>query len=110
MKHLSFADKTIFVDDDAADCLVEYTALLGAEHTADSVRLRAIGQDGNEVDVDFVLNSATNLVAESTNSSLQPPTNKEAVDYMRSRIAAIRNPPPIQASDELYVVQDEDIA
>ena len=110
MKHISFADKTLFVDDDSADCLVEYAALLGAQHSADSVRLRAIGQDGNEVEVDFVLNSSTNLVTESTNASMQPPTNADAIDYMRSRIDAIRNPPTISPSDELYLIDDTDEA
>jgi hypothetical protein len=110
MKHISFADKTVFVDDEAADCLVEYAALLGAEHTADSVRVRGIGQDGNEVEVDLVLNAATNLASESTNSAVQPPTNEAAVAYMRNRMDAIRNPPPIEPSDELHLVVDEDIA
>ena len=110
MKHISFADKTLFVDDDAADCLIEYAALLAAEHTGDSVRLRAIGQDGNEVEVDFVLNSATNLASESTNSSVEPPENAEAVEYMRSRIEVLRNPPTIVPSEELHLVSDEDIA
>lgn len=93
MKHISFADKTLFVVDDLADLLVEYSALLGAAQSADSVRVRAVGQDGNEVDVDLVLNSATNIVSESTNSAMQPPENADAVAYMRTRIEIIRNPP-----------------
>ncbi len=110
MKHISFADKTLFIDDEAADCLVEYAALLGAEHSADAVRLRAVGQDGNEVEVDLVLNSATNLASESTNSTLRPPENSDAVAYMRLRIEAIRNPPPIVPMRELHLIDDEEIA
>jgi hypothetical protein len=93
MKHVTFADKTLFLDDEAADCLVEYAGVLGATNSADTVRLRAIGGDGNEVEADFVLNAATNLMSESTNSSLRPPTNDEAVDYMRSRMSALRHAP-----------------
>ena len=104
MKHISFADKTVFVSDEAADSLVEYTALLGAAQSADSVRLRAVGQDGNEADVDFVLNASTNLLSESTNATMEPPENAEAVAYMRDKIELLRNPPSIQPSDDLYVV------
>jgi len=106
MKHISFADKTLFVNDDAADLLVEYAALLGAEQSADSVRLRAIGQDGNEVEVDLVLNAATNLASESTNSAAEAPQNEEAVEYLRSRIDAIRNPPGVGPED-LALIDDE---
>jgi hypothetical protein len=106
MKHISFADKTLFVNDDAADLLVEYAALLGAEQSADSVRLRAIGQDGNEVEVDLVLNAATNLASESTNSSAEAPQNDEAVEYMTGKIKAIRNPPAV-SPEELAFVEDE---
>jgi len=91
MKHISFADKTVFVTDEAADSLVEYTALLGAAQSADSVRMRAVGQDGNEADVDFVLNASTNLVSESTNATMEPPENAEAVAYMREKIELLRN-------------------
>ncbi|WP_307381512.1 hypothetical protein [Microbacterium sp. W4I20] len=87
------------MSDDAADLLVEYAALLGQERSADAVRLRAIGQDGNEVEVDFVLNPATNLASESTNSSVQPPSNKEAIAYLRAKIDAIRNPPEMESED-----------
>ncbi len=90
MKHLSFADKTFFLDDATADTMIEYAGVLGAENTADTIRIRGIGPDGNEVDMDFVLNSATNLMSESTNSDLQPPTNEEAVAYMRERISVLR--------------------
>ena len=106
MKHISFADKTMFVTDETADLLVEYAALLGAEQSADSVRLRAIGQDGNEVEIDLVLNTSTNLASESTNSTAEAPRNEEAVEYMRTRIDAIRNPPAVEP-EELATVDDE---
>jgi hypothetical protein len=93
MKHVTFADKTLFVDDEAADCLVEYAGVLGATNGADTVRLRAIDGDGNEVEANFVLNAGTNLMSESTNSSMRPPPNDEAVQYMRSRMGALRHAP-----------------
>jgi len=99
MKHISFADKTLFVGDDVADLLVEYAALLGAAQSADSVRVSAVGQDGNEVEVDFVLNAATNIASETTNSTMQPPANDEAEAYMRERIGVLQNPPKAQSED-----------
>lgn len=99
MKHITFAEKTLFVDDDTADCLVEYAAALGAAGTADTVRVRGIGGDGNEVEADFVLNPATNLMSESTNSDAGPPANDEAVAYMRRRIDMLRNGVPAHPAE-----------
>ncbi|MBW9119310.1 hypothetical protein JNB63_04320 [Microbacterium trichothecenolyticum] len=100
MKHLSYADKTAFVDDETADVMLEYAGLLAAEHSGDTVSLRAIGQDGNEVEATFVLNMATNIVAESTNSDIEPPANPVVVEYMPEKIAMIRNPPPARAIED----------
>lgn len=96
MKQITFADKTLFLDDATSDALVEYAGLLGAEQTADTVRVKAVGSDGNQVDADFVLNAATNLVAESTNSDMTPPTNDDAIAYMRSKIDQLRARPTAQ--------------
>lgn len=95
MKRITFADRTVLVDDETSDCLVEYAALLGASHTADTVRIRAIGQDGDDVDVDLVLNAAANMVAESTHSSTEPPPNTEACAYMREKMDRLRNGVPV---------------
>jgi hypothetical protein len=42
MKHATFADETLFLDDEATDGLVEYASVSGATNTADTVRLRAV--------------------------------------------------------------------
>ena len=93
MKHVTFADKSLFIGDDAADLLMEYTRLLGQNSTADTVSVAAIGGDGNTVDVSFLLNASSSLVVESTNSVLEPPDNSEAVRYMLGRIDALLHPP-----------------
>jgi hypothetical protein len=103
MKHITFADKNFFVDDETSDAIVEYCAMLGAQHTADTVRIRGVGGDGNEVEADFVLNSATNLIAETTNSKMTPPQNEEAVRYMRERMDVLRLGPralPLESDSE----------
>jgi hypothetical protein len=87
MKHVTMADKSLLVGDDAADTLVEYAALIARLNSGDSVTLRAVGTDGEEVMATFLINSGTVLVAQSTFSNLPEPDNAEHVAYMRSRIA-----------------------
>lgn len=99
VKRISFADRTILIDDETSDCLIEYAALLGAEQSADTVRICGIGQDGDDVEADFVLNAASNLVAESTHSALQPPANPEAISYMREKINLLRVGPRAQPAE-----------
>jgi hypothetical protein len=86
MKHLSMADKSLLVGDEAADTLLEYAALLARLSSGDSLRLRAIGADGDEVTATLLLNSGTVLIAETSTSSLPEPDNGAAVSYMRGRI------------------------
>lgn len=97
MRHVSFGDKTLLMGDDIAQALVEYARVLGNESRADSVTVKAIGPDGNTVDVTFLLNAATMLVSESTNSGVEPPANDEAVRYIGESIERIRRPPAAQA-------------
>jgi hypothetical protein len=109
VKHVTFADKALLMGDDAADCLLEYSRLLGDASRVDTVTVRAVGPDGNTVDVSLLLNSSSTLIIESTNSTMQPPDNNEAVRYMQSRIDSIRNPPDAhsQTAGDTY---DFDIA
>jgi hypothetical protein len=89
MKHVTFGDKSLLMDDDAADTLLEYARLIGDASAADSVTLRAIGPDGNTIDAGILLNTSTNLIIESTNSDIDPPDNSAAVSEMRERIDAL---------------------
>jgi hypothetical protein len=96
MKHVTYANKSLLMDDDAADLLAEYAAVLGTNDQADAVHVRAIGSDGNEVDATIVLNSSSDLVIESTNSSAEAPDNDAAVAYMRDAVLRISSPPNVQ--------------
>jgi hypothetical protein len=86
MKHLTMADKSLLVGTEAADLLLEYAALIAQIGRGDSVVLRAIGVDGEPVEVTFLLNSGTVLLAESSRSDVPEPDNREAVEYMRGRL------------------------
>jgi hypothetical protein len=109
MKHVTFGDKSLFMGDDAADCLLEYSRLLADAARADTVTVRAIGSDGNTVDAAFLLNEASVLVIESTNSTVEPPGNDEAVQYMQERIDALQNPPEAQTEEPRGLSQYDDI-
>lgn len=87
MKHLTFGDKTLFIDDEAAAVLLQYAAALANTGHADTVQLHAIGPDGNEVDASFLLDAGTNLMTESAENSLfQEPDNSETISYMREQL------------------------
>lgn len=60
---------------------------------ADTVTLRAIGADGNEVEATFLLNSGTELMTETTNTAALAPRNDEVVGYMQERTRLILTPP-----------------
>jgi hypothetical protein len=92
------ADKSLLIGDEAADLLLEYAALLAQIGRGDSVKLRAIGADGDEVTVGFLLNSGTVLLIESSTSGLPEPDNGEAERYMRSRLDSY-NPTQDQPDD-----------
>jgi hypothetical protein len=109
MKHVTFGDKSLLMGDDAADCLLEYSRLLADGARADTVSVRAIGSDGNTVDAAFLLNEASVLVVESTNSTTEAPENEEAVRYMQERIDALQNPPEAQAEEPRGHSQYDDI-
>lgn len=93
MKHVTYGDKSLLIDDEGADSLMEYARVLGSAHMVDSVTLRAIGADGNEVDATFLLNGGTELVTETASTRAQAPSNDEIVGYMRERTRVILTPP-----------------
>ena len=90
MKHVMVAEKSLLAGDEVVDLLIEYGAVLGQENTADDVRLHAIGADGDDVVVTFLMNEGVSIVAETSSSSLPEPDNREAEAYLRARIGQLR--------------------
>jgi hypothetical protein len=87
MQHLTFADKSLLIGDDLAELILEYSALLGRIGSADSVRIHAIGADGDDVVAGLLLNEGTSLISETSRSSLPEPANDDAEAYLRERIS-----------------------
>jgi hypothetical protein len=92
MKDLTYADRTVLLGDDAADLIIQRSALLAETGHADSVTLNAIDHDGTVVSASFVLGSGTNVMAQSSNSPLPEPENHVGIEYMRERIRSIAEP------------------
>ena len=109
MKHVTFAEKSLLMGDEVADTLLEYARVLALASLADTVTIQAIGMDGNTVDVAFLLNATSDMVVESTNSSVESPDNEEAVRYMQERIDRLANPRLAEAESADQVFRHEDI-
>lgn len=92
MKHVTYGEKSLLMSDDSADCLLEYAKALALDGSSDTVRLRAVGADGNEVEATLLLTPNVSIVAETTSAVMQPPENREAVAYMQERIALLTHP------------------
>lgn len=109
MKHLTFGTKTAFLTDEAADTLLEYAAVLANSGRADTVRLRGVGPYGNEIELTILLDAGATLMSESTNSSMTPPDNAEAIRYMRERTMRLSSPPPVTPENQTMPDSYEDL-
>lgn len=90
------AEKSLLMGDEVADLLLAYAQALAENSAADTVTVRAISPDGNTVDAAFLLNGASVMMTESTNSEVEAPANEEAVKYLRDRIDRLMSPPTAQ--------------
>jgi hypothetical protein len=104
MKHVTYAEKSLLMGDDAADTLLEYARLLADNDRADTVTLRSLSPDGNTVEASFLLTVSTILMVESTNSDIAPPDNGHAVEDMRDRIEGITHPRGATAEEPRHEV------
>ena len=93
MKHVTYGDKSVLVGDRAADLLVEYAAAIARRGDADHVTLSALGPDGHDVEVTFLLNVGATLVIETANTKQPEPENSAAEADMRRKLELLENPP-----------------
>jgi hypothetical protein len=95
MKHLLFGQKSIFLGDDAAEALIAYAAHIAKMGSGDSVDMWGINAEGNLVATSFLLNSGSNLTAETTDLEHEDPDNKEAIAYIRKQLDLLSQEPDI---------------
>jgi len=98
MRQITYAEKSLLVDDEPADLIIQYAKALAQHGQADTVTLHCVGADGNEVHASFLLNPSTNLMVESTNSTMTAPDNTQAVVYMLDCIARLNHEPRLAAT------------
>ena len=95
MKHVTYADKSLLIGDEAADLLIHYAGLLASYGRTDVVTLRAIGTDGNEVEASFLLNSGTELMVETASTTSTEPENHLASGYLHEKIEELSDLPGV---------------
>jgi hypothetical protein len=105
MKHLTYADQSVLVGDEAADTLVSFAATLSDTSHADTVIMNAIDTSGDTIVASFVLGAGVNLMAQTTSSSLEEPDNTEAVEYMKARTNELTSQASAQPVDEPWPSQ-----
>ena len=111
MKHITYAEKSVLMGDEAADVLLEYAAALTTAGRGDKVDVYAQSADGDEIVASFVLGDGVSIMAETTTSTAPEPDNSEAVAYMRrqmAEISATRRAVPMDGADaEIENIEDE---
>lgn len=109
MKHVTFADKSLLVDDETADVLLEYAATLARDGDADNVTIHAFSEDGQEVEATMLLDAGAPLMAETTHTSLHGPDNSEVLTYMRGEVIRRSSPVPVAPADDQMPANYEDL-
>jgi hypothetical protein len=99
MKHITYAEKSLLLGDDAADALIVYAAALATHGRGDSVTLRALSSDGDEVDATFLLTAGAPLMAETPTTRLPEPDDADAVARMQAETDRMVSPEPVTAAD-----------
>ncbi|HEY8282690.1 MAG TPA: hypothetical protein VIG28_09415 [Leifsonia sp.] len=111
MKHITYAEKSVLIGDEAADVLLEYAAALTTAGRGDKVDVYAQSADGDEIVASFVLGDGVSIMAETTTSTAPEPDNSEAMAYMRrqmAEISATRRAVPMDGADaEIENIEDE---
>ena len=98
-----YAEKSLLMGDEVVDLMMEYAVLLANQSAADSVKVEAIGTDGDQVTATFLIGPATIMVAETARSTFPEPDNDSAVEYLKERIGLIKTPPLAHGLDDMEI-------
>lgn len=92
MKLVTYANTPLLIGDEAADLLLRFAASLANLGRADVVVVKALGTQGESVDVTFLLDAGSVMLSKQADSELAEPENSTAVAYMRDRMHALAQP------------------
>lgn len=101
MRHVTYGQKSFLLGDEAADLLIRYTAALASAKLGDAVTLLAIGSDGDEEEVQLLLDTGAPVMVESASSQIPEPDNAEAVEHMREAMRALVRSPAAESLDSI---------
>jgi hypothetical protein len=102
MKLVTFADTPLLIGNEAADLLLRYAASLANVGRADVVVLKALGAQGENVDVTFLLDAGAVMLSKQSDSQLPEPDNSTAVGYMRDRMHSLEQPLRVHHGEALF--------
>jgi hypothetical protein len=91
MKHVTYAEKSLLMNDEVADLLATYAASLADNGRADTVTVKGLSDDGNETRATFVLDAGTNLMVESTNATVPGPDDPEGLQSLKDKLALLES-------------------
>jgi len=80
--------------------LFEYAGRLADTGRADTVSINAVGPDGHEVVVTYLLDHGSTLMKESADAALVIPDNSEAIAYMNDRLKSLLGTHDAQPMDK----------
>lgn len=109
MKHVTFAEKSLLMGDEAADLVLEYAAMLARNGDADTVEVAAYSADGDVVRAKMLLAEGAPLMAETAHTDLPEPDNDEALMYVREQMMRRSSPPPVQPADSSMPANYEEL-
>ena len=109
VKHVTFADKSLLVDDETAEVRLEYAAILARAGDADNVTIHAFSADGQEVEATLLLDAGAPLMAETSQTSLPGPDNAEVLTYMREQVIRRSSSAPVPPADQHMPENYEDL-
>ncbi len=101
MRHVTYGNKSFLVGNEAADLLMRYTAALASAKLGDAVTLHAIGSDGDEEEVQLLLDTGAPLMVESASSQLPEPENAQAIEHMRDGMRSLVRSPASESLDPI---------
>jgi len=107
MKHLTYADQSVLIGDEAADVLIRFSALLAEKGHADAISLNVLGEDGDATEASFVIGSGTNLMTASTNSTIPEPDNEKGLAVMHEKIERLLSPRIAEPSNDTWPAAEE---
>ena len=93
MRRVTYVDESLIVGDEFGRLIVDFAAALAKNNTAEPLRFVGLNDEG-AVEASFLLGPASQLVVLETRSLLPEPDNREAEEFMRSRIRDLAAPVP----------------